>query len=255
MTVSFLFPFPLCLCLPWSLIQDLSFFIEGFSSIPAHGTGPWWSVDHRGGEQGPRLTSFSSCLGVWCCCCIWMNATCRKELPTGLVEQPESQGPFPFEEKIFCNGPAQPTTSIHQSQRRVPRRPLCQQFTLLWACGDECTSEDAHLFLNHYPICILFLLPPWQPQECIHFISPKLFCHDHCTRLSPGSSSGCLRGDRSTNTHCHTSSSGGPCALAEPLTMPPGIWGGFLQVVTSELRFTSWVRYSIPHPNKETNEK
>ena len=95
------------------------------------------------------------------------------------------------------------------------------------------------------PICILLLLPLSQPQECTHSISPKLFCHGHGTRLSPGSHIACcLVGETKVQTHTviHHQVWGGPRALAEPITMPPGIWGGFLQVVTSELRFTGWVR-------------
>lgn len=126
-------------------------------------------------------------------------------------------------------------------QRRVPGRPLCQQFTLLWSMWGSAFQRTPISFRTTEPICILLLLPLSQPQECIHFISPKLFCHGHGTRLSPGSHTACcLVGETEIQTHTviHHQVWGGPCALAEPLTMPPGIWGGFLQVVTSELRFT-----------------
>ena len=115
-------------------------------------------------------------------------------------------------------------------RRRVPRRPLCQQFTLLWSMWGSAFQRMPISFWTTGPICILLLLPPSQPQECIHFISPKLFCYGHGTRLSPGSHTACcLVGETEIQTHTirHPQVLGGPCALAEPLTMPPGIWGGF----------------------------
>lgn len=101
--------------------------------------------------------------------------------------------------------------------------------------------EDAHLFLNYWAN----LYPAFAPFITASRMHPlhlsKALLPRHGTRLSPGShTSCCLVGETEIQRHTviHHQVWGGPHALAEPITMPPGIWGGFLQVVTSELRFT-----------------
>lgn len=227
------FPFSLCLCLPWPRDQDLSFSLESKTFQSQHmalASELRWSVDHR--RSGSKATAyiFQPLFGRLMLLLHLNECHLQKGASNGLLKQPQSPGTLSLS-SVACNGPAQPTIPSTNQRRRVPRRPLCQQFTLLWSMWGSSISEDAHLFWTTGPICILFCslhdsLKNASTSSLQNF-SAMTTALDLVLALLTAC---CLVGETEVPTHTviHHQVLGGPCpTFAEPLTMPPGIWGGF----------------------------